>query len=113
VFVTTGGLQGFVLYAAAQLARRPGRVLVEGPTYDRPLKILARQGADVVVVPMDDEGLDLDALEAALADGEQTSFLYSIPTFQNPSGRTLGAARRRRLVELAGAYGLPVLVDDP
>jgi 2-aminoadipate transaminase len=113
VFVTTGGLQGFVLYAAAQLARRPGRVLVEGPTYDRPLKILARQGADVVVVPMDDEGLDLDALEAALADGEQTSFLYSIPTFQNPSGRTLGAARRRRLVELAGAYGLPVLEDDP
>ena len=69
VFVTTGGLQGFVFYAAAQLAQRPGRVLVEGPTYDRPLKILARDGAEVVPIAMDDEGLDLDALEAELKRG--------------------------------------------
>src|SRR6476659_1414928 len=44
VFLTTGGLQGFVFYSAAQLARRPGRVLVEAPTYDRPLKLLRWQG---------------------------------------------------------------------
>src|SRR5438876_5116071 len=66
VFVTTGGLQGFVLFCAAQLQRRPGRVLVEGPTYDRPLKLLRWQGADVVSLPMDSEGLDLDALQAEL-----------------------------------------------
>ena len=48
VFLTTGGLQGFVFYAAAQLSRRPGRVLVEGPTYDRPLKLLGWQGVEVV-----------------------------------------------------------------
>lgn len=113
VFVTVGGLQGFVFYAAAQLARRPGRVLVEGPTYDRPLKILQREGAEVVSVPMDDEGLDLDALEEELATGHETSFLYTIPTFQNPSGRTLGLERRRRLVEIVSAHGLPVLEDDP
>ncbi len=113
VFVTTGGLQGFVFYAAVQLERRPGRVLVEGPTYDRPLKILRRHGAEVVALPMDEEGLDPDVLEAELARGGDISFLYTIPTFQNPSGRTLGEARRQRIAELARGHGLDVLEDDP
>jgi 2-aminoadipate transaminase len=112
VIVTNGGLQGFVFYAEELLAERPGRVLVEAPTYDRPLKILARLGAEAVPVAMDDEGLDPDALERELAAGE-TSFLYTIPTFQNPSGRTLSIERRRRVVELARAHGVPVLEDDP
>jgi 2-aminoadipate transaminase len=113
VFLTTGGLQGFVFYTAVQLALRPGRVLVEGPTYDRPLKILAREGAEVVPLAMDAEGLDLEALEAELERGGEVSFLYTIPTFQNPSGRSLGTDRRRRLVELAAEYDLPILEDDP
>ena len=112
VVVTNGGLQGFVFYTEELLAERPGRVLVEAPTYDRPLKILARLGADVVPVAMDAEGLDPDALESALRGGE-TSFLYTIPTFQNPSGRTLSTERRRRVVELAREHGVPVLEDDP
>jgi len=112
VVVTNGGLQGFVFYAEELLAERPGQVLVEAPTYDRPLKILARLGADVRPLAMDDEGLDPDALERELAAGE-TSFLYTIPTFQNPSGRTLSTERRRRVVELAAAHGVPVLEDDP
>ena len=113
VFVTTGGLQGFVFYAAAQLARRPGRVLVEGPTYDRPLKLLRLQGVEAISLAMDDEGLDPDALEAELARGGEISFLYTIPTFQNPSGRTLSEERRRRIVGLCGSHGLDVLEDDP
>jgi len=113
VFVTVGGLQGFVFYAAVQLELRPGRVLVEAPTYDRPLKILRRHGAEVVGLPMDEEGLDPDALEAELARGGDISFLYTIPTFQNPSGRTLGEARRRRIAELVQAHGIDVLEDDP
>ena len=113
VFLTTGGLQGFVFYTAVQLALRPGRVLVEGPTYDRPLKILAREGAEVVTVAMDDEGLSLDALEAELRRGGEISFLYTIPTFQNPTGRTIGTDRRARLVELAAEYDLSMLEDDP
>jgi DNA-binding transcriptional MocR family regulator len=112
VVVTNGGLQGFVFYAEELLGERPGRVLVEAPTYDRPLKILARLGAEVVPVPMDGEGLDPDALERELTAGA-TSFLYTIPTFQNPSGRTLSRERRRRVVELARAHGVPVLEDDP
>jgi DNA-binding transcriptional MocR family regulator len=113
VFLTTGGLQGFVFYSAAQLQRRPGRVLVEGPTYDRPLKLLGWQGAEVVSLPMDAEGLDPDVLETELERGGDVSFLYSIPTFQNPSGRTIGPERRRRLVELVERYRLDVLEDDP
>ena len=113
VFLTTGGLQGFVFYVAAQLERRPGRVLVEGPTYDRPLKLLGWQGVEVVSLEMDDEGLDPDALEAELARGGDVSFLYTIPTFQNPSGRTLGEERRLRVAELCREHDVEVLEDDP
>jgi DNA-binding transcriptional MocR family regulator len=114
VVLTVGGLLGFVLYAGELLERRPGRVLVEAPTYDRPLKVLAREGAEVVALPMDDEGLDPDALERELQrPGPSPSFLYTIPTFQNPSGRTLSTERRRRIVELVAAHELPVLEDDP
>src|SRR5437764_4971314 len=112
VVVTSGSLQGFV-FLAEQLVRTGTRVLVEAPTYDRPLKILARLGADVVGVPVDDDGLQPDALEQALADGPKPAFLYTIATFQNPSGRTLSAERRRRIVELAREHELLVLEDDP
>jgi DNA-binding transcriptional MocR family regulator len=114
VVLTVGGLQGFVFYAAEQLSRRPGRVLVEAPSYDRPLKVLAREGAEIVALPMDDEGLDPDALDAELrARSATASFLYTIPTFQNPSGRTLSAERRLRLVEVVREHGLAVLEDNP
>jgi 2-aminoadipate transaminase len=112
--LTVGGLLGFVLYVSELLARRPGRVLVEAPTYDRPLKILLQQGAEVIALPMDEEGLDPDALDAELRRrSDPPSFLYTIPTFQNPSGRTLSVERRHRLVELARSHQLPVLEDDP
>ncbi len=114
VVLTTGGLQGFAFYAAEQLARRPGRVLVEAPTYDRPLTILAREGAEIVALEMDEEGLDPDSLVAELRSrSERPAFLYTIPTFQNPSGRTLSGERRGEIVEIAREHELPVLEDDP
>src|SRR5437588_5256884 len=85
VLVTNGSLQGFVFLAQRFVGRR---VLVERPTYDRPLKILRGLGVEVDPLPMDDEGLDPVALERALAAGPEPAFLYTIPTFQNPSGRT-------------------------
>jgi 2-aminoadipate transaminase len=112
VVVTSGSLQGFV-FLVEQLVAPGARVLVEAPTYDRPLKILARAGADVVGLPMDDEGLQVEALEAALASGSKPAFLYTIATFQNPSGRTLSVERRRRVAELAREHELLVLEDDP
>ncbi|MFL5945895.1 MAG: PLP-dependent aminotransferase family protein [Gaiellaceae bacterium] len=110
VLVTNGSLQG-IAFLADHFAGR--RVLVEAPTYDRPLKLLAARGVEVTPVAMDDEGLDPDALERALAEGEKPAFLYTIPTFQNPSGRTLTTDRRRRLVQLAREHDLLVLEDDP
>jgi 2-aminoadipate transaminase len=110
VLLTNGSLQGFV-FLAQRLAGH--RVLVERPTYDRPLKILRALGAAVVPLAMDDEGLDPEALEAALGSGPAPALLYTIPTFQNPSGRTLSEERRRRVVELARANDLLVLEDDP
>jgi 2-aminoadipate transaminase len=107
VVITSGSLQGFA-FLAEQLIRAGTRVLVEAPTYDRPLKILARLGAEVVGVPMDEEGLIPDELP----EGD-FAFLYTIPTFQNPSGRTLSLERRRRLAELARERHLLVLEDDP
>jgi len=110
VLITNGSLQGFVFLAQRFAGRR---VLVERPTYDRPLKILRSFGIEVTPLAMDDEGLDPDALERALADGEQPAFLYTIPTFQNPSGRTLSADRRLRVVAIAREHDLLVLEDDP
>jgi DNA-binding transcriptional MocR family regulator len=107
VVITSGSLQGFVFLA--ELLVTPGtRVLVEAPTYDRPIKILKRLGAEIVGVPMDEDGLVTDELP----DGD-FAFLYTIPTFQNPSGRTLTLERRRRLVENTRERGLLVLEDDP
>jgi DNA-binding transcriptional MocR family regulator len=105
--ITSGSLQGFV-FLAEQLVRPGTRVLVEAPTYDRPLKILTRLGAEIVTVPMDEEGLIPDELP----EGD-FAFLYTIPTFQNPSGRTLSVERRHRLAELAAERNLLVLEDDP
>jgi 2-aminoadipate transaminase len=111
VLLTNGSLPGFVLLARLLAPGR--RVLVERPTYDRPLKILRDLGAEVVGVHCDDDGLDPDALEQALRSGDAPAFLYVIPTFQNPSGRTLVEERRRRIIDLAREHDLLVLEDDP
>ncbi len=110
VLVTNGSLQGMVFLAERFAGER---VLVEEPTYDRPLKILAAHGVETTPIAMDDEGLDLDALAQALRSGRKPAFLYTIPTFQNPSGRTLSTERRHRLAELAREQELLVLEDDP
>jgi len=112
VVVTNGSLQGFV-FLAQLLAKDGARVLVEAPTYDRPLLILGSLGAEVVGVPLAEHGIDLDALEAELEVGRAPALLYTIPTFQNPTGETLNADGRRRLVELAAERDLLVLEDDP
>jgi DNA-binding transcriptional MocR family regulator len=110
VLVTNGSLQGMVFLAERFAGER---VLVEAPTYDRPLKILAAHGVETTPVSMDEEGLDPDALADVLRGGRKPAFLYTIPTFQNPSGRTLSTERRHRLAELARDQELFVLEDDP
>jgi DNA-binding transcriptional MocR family regulator len=113
VFVSNGSLQGIVFLAQHLLADGPRRVLIEAPCYDRTIKILGGLGAELVPVAMDDEGLDPEAVERALDAGEAPAFVYSIPTFQNPSGRTLSAERRQRLVELLRDRGVLLIEDNP
>jgi DNA-binding transcriptional MocR family regulator len=111
VLLTNGSLEGLNLVLQHFAAR--GRILVEAPTYDRPLKIAARLGAEVRPISQDEQGLDVDALERELDRDPAPGLLYVLPTFQNPSGRTLPLQRRRRLVELARERSLAVLEDDP
>jgi len=109
VLLTPGSLIGLNL-----VVRRlcPGReALVEGPTYDRMLHALADARATAVPVPRGDDGLDLDRLAELARRGP--TMLYLLPTFHNPTGRTLDAAQRRALVEVAVAHDLPVFEDDP
>jgi DNA-binding transcriptional MocR family regulator len=114
VVVSNGSLQAFLFIAELMIARgNTNRVLVEAPTYDRPLILLRRAGAEPVGVPVDHDGLDVDALEDELRRAGAPAFLYVIPTFQNPSGSTLSLARRERLVELSHRYGFPIVEDDP
>jgi 2-aminoadipate transaminase len=111
VIITNGSLQGFVFLAGALAPRGP--ILVEAPTYDRPLRLLDGLGAEVFALRVDEGGLEVDLLEVVLRQGLRPAFLYTIPTFQNPTGRTLDAERRRRLVQLAAHYGLLIVEDDP
>jgi 2-aminoadipate transaminase len=85
---------------------------VEEPSYLAAIQAFQLAGAAVVPVPCDDEGLDPEAA-ATLAERHGARLLYTIPTFQNPTGRTLPLERRRALVALARRGGLWLLEDDP
>jgi DNA-binding transcriptional MocR family regulator len=91
----------------------PGdRVLVEEPAYLAAIQAFKMAGAEVVPVPCDDDGLDPEAA-AMLAARHGARLLYTVPTFQNPTGRTLPLARREALVDLAARSGLWIVEDDP
>ena len=111
VMVTNGSME-----AAALLFRymiEPGdRVIVEQPSYDRTLLLLGRTGAELVPVPLEADGIDVDAVETALADGA-VKLAHVIPNFHNPAGCTLSAAKRERLVALAAEHGFWIFEDDP
>ncbi len=112
VVVTNGSLQAFN-FAARHFAGEGATFLVEAPCYDRSLVILRRVGAAVEAIHQTEGGLDLDALSTALERTSGTRVVYTIPTFQNPSGRTLARESRARLLELARDAGALVLEDDP
>ncbi|MEW2072844.1 PLP-dependent aminotransferase family protein [Streptomyces sp. NPDC013433] len=111
LLVTTGSQQALSLLATALL--EPGdTVLVENPCYLAALQAFSLAGARVVAVPGDEHGLDPDALDATVAR-ERPKLLYTVPTFQNPTGRTLPAARRAAVAEVAARRGLWIVEDDP
>jgi 2-aminoadipate transaminase len=112
VLVTPGSLIGLT-FVVRHLFADGGRALVEAPTYDRMLHALTDLAADVHGVPRTEAGLDLERLEAMIAGNTAVKCLYVLPTFHNPTGRTLTRAAREELVELAIEHELLLFEDDP
>lgn len=110
LFVTQGASSALDLLCT--LFTRPGDVIfVEEPTYFLALRIFADHGLRVISFPMDEEGLRIDLLEETLGK-HKPKFLYTIPTFQNPSGRTLSPTRRKKLIELAQRDKFLIVADE-
>ena len=112
VLITQGGQQGLDL--TAKLFIDAGDVIVtERPTFLGALIAFNPCEPDYRSVPMDDEGMDTDALEVVLRSTERVKLVYTVPDYQNPTGRTMSLARRRRLVELAEEHDVVILEDTP
>jgi 2-aminoadipate transaminase len=115
VLITSGSLQALDLVNAALLA--PGdTVLIEQASYQGSLNRLTRLGVNAVGIPLDSDGMRIDAVAAALADlkarGIRPKYIYTIPTVQNPTGTILPEGRRFELLQLSQGYGVPIFEDD-
>jgi 2-aminoadipate transaminase len=110
LLVTSGGIEALELVSKSFLDRGDA-VVVEAPTYLGALMAFRSFQADIHAVPLDADGLDVDALASLLESGVRPKLLYTIPDYQNPAGVTLSAERRTALVELARQYGFLVVED--
>jgi 2-aminoadipate transaminase len=111
VMISNGSMECAALLFR-QLLEPGDRVIVEQPSYDRTLLLLGRAGVELVPVPLEADGVDVDAFEAALAGGP-VKLAHVIPNFHNPAGCTLSRQKRERLVELAAEHGFWLFEDDP
>jgi len=115
ILVTSGSLQALDLVNGILLT--PGdTVIIEQASYQGALTRLARLGVHAVGIPLDGDGMRMDALAAALDDlksrGVRAKYIYTIPTVQNPTGTILSEARRHEMLRLAAAHGVPIFEDD-
>src|SRR5215510_2349029 len=113
--MTNGSSQAIAL--VVQALANPGDVcLCEAPTFLGTIHHIRFQGVKTVPVSLDDEGLDVDALEREVkqleAAGTPPRFVYTIPTFNNPAGVTMSLDRRRALLDIASRHGIPIVEDD-
>ena len=112
IFLTSGSQEGIEL--SARLFLNEGdHVVCESPSYTGAFNALAPYAPCYVSIPMDENGMRMDALEAALREDPKIKLIYTIPDFQNPTGVTMSDERRQRLTELAAAYRVPVIEDCP
>jgi 2-aminoadipate transaminase len=115
LLVTNGSQQALDLMGKIFL--NPGdAVLVEKPTYLGALQAFNQYQATYQIVPMDEDGMRVDEVERILAQRSGSApikFIYALPNFQNPTGRSMSLERRQRLVQLASHYGVPIVEDDP
>ncbi len=115
ILIVSGSLQALDLVNGTLLARGD-TVIIERDTYQGALTRLQRLGVNAVGIPLDHEGMRMDALAAALADLKRQNvrpkYIYTIPTVQNPTGTIMGEARRAELLRLSEEYGVPIVEDD-
>lgn len=112
VLITTGGQQGIDL-ATKVLCNEGDSVICENPTFIGALNAFRSFGAVPVGVDMDDDGINIEKLEKAVREANNPKILYLIPTFQNPTGRTMSLEKRKACLEIAKKYGLIILEDNP
>lgn len=112
VLITSGSQQG--LDFAAKIFINPGDIIVcESPTYLGAINAFKAYEPKFIEVSTDDQGMDMDELEEVLKANDNVKFIYVIPDFQNPSGRTWSIERRKKLVELANKYNVAIIEDNP
>lgn len=112
VMVTNGSQQG--LEFMAKLFIDPGDIIVcESPSYLGAMTAFSSYEPRYIDIPTDDDGMDMEELEKALSTNERIKFIYVIPDFQNPSGKTWSVERRKQLVDLANQYNVAILEDNP
>lgn len=111
--IITSGSQQAIEFMAKLLCNEGDVVAVEEPAFLGAYNSMRSFGAVLRGVPLQPDGVDLEALEAAFAAEPKPKFFYCIPNFQNPTGYTTSAAKRKAIYELAVKYGVPVLEDDP
>ncbi|MBQ8907199.1 MAG: PLP-dependent aminotransferase family protein [Clostridia bacterium] len=110
--IVSGAQQGIELLSKV-LLNEGDVVIVEQPSFIGATNAFRSYGARLVGVPVEEDGLDPDALEKALKENDRVKLIYTIPTFQNPTGTTMSLEKRRRVYELAKKYGVPILEDNP
>lgn len=110
ILIVNGSQQGIDIATRTFVA--PGDVIaVEDPTYYGALNLFRTLRARIVPIPVDNDGMDVAAFEKVL-ERERPKLLYTMPTFQNPTGVSMSLARRRRLVQVAAEHNVPILEDD-
>ncbi|MGB7920901.1 MAG: PLP-dependent aminotransferase family protein, partial [Desulfobacterales bacterium] len=110
LFITAGATSGLDL-VCTRFTKPGDTVFVEEPTYFLALRLFADRRLNVVGLPTDENGLVVGALEEKLSE-IRPAFLYTVPTFHNPSGVTLTASRREQLARLSEQYGFYVVADE-
>ncbi|MBO7162349.1 MAG: PLP-dependent aminotransferase family protein [Clostridia bacterium] len=110
--VVTGGQQGIEL-ACKVLCNEGDTVIVENPSFIGALNAFRSNGVNTVGVPLEDDGINIEILEATIKANPNAKLLYLIPTFQNPAGITTTLEKRRAVYEIAKKYGIVILEDNP
>lgn len=112
LIIVSGAQQGIDL-TIKSLINEGDVVLSETPSFVSALNTIRSYGAKLVGVPMDNDGLNLEALEAAIAANKRVKLLYTIPNFQNPTGITMSAAKRQAVYDICRRHGILILEDNP